>query len=139
MNYANNKKILRNSCVLTRSKFYNKHEKVDLDTRLQQETEIISDPDEYFEKTTITNFDLIHHHCRGDKLIHDRKYYETLFKKKLDFEFNNQLRKDVFLLQLKDVYFEKDLQKDHFNRTLVKEQLKKWDFSIIDAKTKKMY
>ena len=105
MNYANNKKILRNSCLLTRPKFYNKHEKVDLDTRLQQETynEIISNPDEYFEKTTITNFDLIHHHCRGDKLIHDRKYYETLFKKKVDFEFNNQLRKDAFLLQLKDV------------------------------------
>ena len=139
MNYANNKKILRNSCLLTRPKFYNKHEKVDLDTRLQQETynEIISNSDEYFEKTTITNFDLIHHHCRGDKLIHDRKYYETLFKKKLDFEFNNQLRKDVFLLQLKDVYFEKDLQKDHFNRTLVKEQLKKGIFLSSMQKRKK--
>ena len=123
MNYANSKKILRNSCVLTRSKFYNKHEKVDLDTRLQQETEIISDPDEYFEKTTITNFDLIHHHCRGDKLIHDRKYYETLFKKKLDFEFNNQLRKDVFLLQLKDVNVKTFILKKIYKKIILTELL----------------
>ena len=146
MNYTNNKKILWNSYVLARPKFYKKHHKGNLGTLLQQETynEIISNPDEYFEKTTITNFDLMHHHYRGDKLTHDRKYYEMLFKKKVDFEFNNQLHKDVFLssaqrCERKDVYFKKDLQEDHFNRTLVKEQLKKRDFSIIDAKTKKMY
>ena len=77
MNYANNKKILRNSYVLTRAKFYNKHDKGDLDTRFQQADydEIISNSDEYFEKVTITNFDLIHQQCRGDKQLHDRKYY----------------------------------------------------------------
>ena len=76
MNYANDKKILRNSYIPTRSKFYNKHDKGNLDTRLQQETynKIISNPNKYFEKTTITNFDLMHHHCRGDELTHDRKY-----------------------------------------------------------------
>ena len=74
MNYANNKKILTNSYVLTRPKFYNKHDKGNLDTRLQQAEydEIISNSDEYFEKATITNFNLIHHQCRGDKLTHDR-------------------------------------------------------------------
>ena len=132
MNYASDRKILRNSYVPTRPKFYNKHNKGNLHTRLQQETynEIIFNSDEYFEKVSITNFDLIHHHCRGDTLTHNRKYYETLFKKKVDSEFNNQLHKDVFLssaqrCERKDVYFEKDLQKDHFNRTFVKEQLKK--------------
>ena len=79
---------------------------------------------------TITNFDLIHHHCRGDKLTRDRKYYETLFKKKVDLELNNQLHQDVFLSSAqrcegKDVYFEKYLQKDRFNGTFVKEELKK--------------
>ena len=64
------------------------------------------------KKMTITNFNLIHHHCRGDKLTHNRKYYKTLFKKKVDFELNNQLHKDVFLSsaqrrERKDVYFEK--------------------------------
>ena len=82
---------------------------------------------------TITNFDLIHHQCRGDELTHDRKYYETLLKRKVDLEFNNQLHKDVFLssaqrCERKDVCFEKDLQKDHFNRTFVKEQLKRKGF-----------
>ena len=83
MNYVNDKKILRNSYVLTRPKFYNKHNKVDLDTRLQQETynEIISNPDKYFQEMTITNFDLIHHHCRGDKLTHDRNITKLYLKK----------------------------------------------------------
>ena len=72
-----------NSYVLTKPKKYNKHDSFDLDTRLQQMTfnKIIQNPDEHFEKTFITNFDLIHHQCRGDKLSHSREYYETLFKK----------------------------------------------------------
>ena len=51
MNYTNDKKILRNSYVPTRPKFYNKDDKGDLDTRLQQETynEIISNPDKYLK------------------------------------------------------------------------------------------
>ena len=132
MNYVNNKKILRNSYTPTKPKFYNEQDKGDLDTRLQQADygEIISNTDKYFEKVNITNFDLIHHCCRGDKLTHDRKYYETLFEKKVDLELNNQLQKDVFFssaqrCECKDVYFEKDSQKDHFNRTFVKEELKK--------------
>ena len=132
MNFANDKKILRNSYVRTRAKFYNKHDKGDLDTRFQQADydEIISNSDEYFEKLTITNFDLIHQQCRGDKPLHDRKYYETLFKNKVEHELNNQLHRDVFLssalrCKRKDFYFEKGLQKDHFNQSLVKEELKK--------------
>ena len=54
MNYVKDKKILRNSYVPTRPKFYDKRDKGDLDTRLQQAEyeEIISNPDRYFEKTT---------------------------------------------------------------------------------------
>ena len=118
--------------VNCRAKFYNRHDKGDLDTRFQQADydEIISNSDEYFEKVTITNFDLIHQQCRGDKALHDRKYDETLFKKKVEHELNNQLHRDVFLSSVqrcerKDVYFEKGLQKDHFNQCLSKEELKK--------------
>ena len=125
MNYANNKKILRNSCLLTRPKFYNKHEKVDLDTRLQQETynEIISNPDEYFEKTTITNFDLIHHHCRGDKLTHNRKYYETLFKKRSTLNLIINYTKTFFFLQLKDVNLKTFILKKIYKKTILTEIL----------------
>ena len=122
-------KILSKNNVPIRPTFYDEHDKGDLQTRFQQITynEIISDPDKYFEKVHITNFDLIHN---DDELEHDRQYYETLLKKKVDFELNNQLDKDMFLsseqkYERKDVYFKKDLQKEHFNQSLVKEQLKK--------------
>ena len=146
MSYVSDRKILKNSYVPTRAKIYNKYDKGDLDTRFQQVDydEIISNSDEYFEKVTITNFDLIHHQCRGDKPLHDRKYYKTLFKKTVAHELNKQLHRDIFLssaqrCKRKDVYFEKGLQKDHFNQSLTKEELKIRDFSISDAKTKKMY
>ena len=132
MNYANDKKILRNSYEPTRAKFYKKHGKGDWDTRFQRADydKNISKSDEYFEKVTITNFDLIHQQCIGDKPLHGRKYYETSFKKKVEHELNNRLHRDVFLssaqrCERKDVYFEKGLQKDHFNQSLAKEELKK--------------
>ena len=79
---------------------------------------------------TFTNFELIHQQCRGDKPLHDRKYYESLFKKKVEHELNNQLHCDVFLssaqiCKRKDVCFEKGLQKDHFSQSFAKEELKK--------------
>ena len=47
MNYVNNKKILRNSYIPAKPKFYNEQDKGDLDTRLQQADygEIISNTD----------------------------------------------------------------------------------------------
>ena len=108
MNYA---KYPRNSYIPTRPKLLNEHDKVDLDARLQQMTfnEIIQNPDNYFENVFITNFDLIHNQCRGD-----RKYYETLFKEKLNFEINDINQRDCFVsaginLERKDVYIEKKI------------------------------
>ena len=51
-------------------------------------------------------------------------------KKKVEHELNNRLHRDVFLssaqrCECKDVNFEKGLQKDHFNQSLAKEELKK--------------
>ena len=122
MNYTNDKKILRNSYVPTRPKFYNKDNKGNLDTRLQQETynEIISNPDKYFEKTTITNFLFDTLSLQRRQTDTRQKILRNFIEKKVDFEFNNELHKDVFLssaqiYEHKDVYFENDLQKDCFN------------------------
>ena len=100
----------------------NEHDKFDLDARLQQMTfnEIIQNPDNYFDNAFITNFDLIHNQCRGDELKHDRKYYETLFKEKLNFEINDINQRDCFVSaainsERKDVYTEKKIYKDQFN------------------------
>ena len=83
MNY---KKYPKNSYIPIKPKLLNKHDKFDLDARLQQMTfdEIIQNPDNYFRNAFITNFDLIHNQCRGDELKHGRKYYENLFKEKLN-------------------------------------------------------
>ena len=126
MNFVNNKKILRNSYIPTKPKLYNEQDKGDLDTRLQQADygEIISNTDKYFEKVNIINFDLLHHRCRGDiffKLyLKKRSTLNLIINYKKTFFFSSAQR-----CECKDVYFEKDSQKDHFNRTFVKDELKK--------------
>ena len=119
MNY---RKYLTNSYIPTRSKMLNEHDKFELDARLQQMTfnEIIQNPDNHFENVFITNFDLINNQCRGDKLTHDRKFYETLFKEKLNSEINDIEQKDRFVSaainsERKDVYIEKEIYKDQFS------------------------
>ena len=126
MNFVNNKKILRNSYIPTKPKWYNEQDKGDLDTRLQQADygEIISNTDKYFEKVNIINFDLLHHRCRGDIL------FKLYLKKRSTLNLIINYKKMVFFssaqrCECEDVYFEKDSQKDHFNRTFVKEELKK--------------
>ena len=56
----------------------------DLDLTLKQMTfnEIVDDPDYHFENCFVTNFDKIHHQCKGDDLSCGRKHYETIFDKK---------------------------------------------------------
>ena len=88
------KKILRNSYIPTKPRFFNEHDKGDLDIRLKQMTynEILQNPEEHFEKCKIITFDLIHNECRGDELNHSREFYETLHKKKLDIEIENKYK-----------------------------------------------
>ena len=122
----------------------NEHDKFDLDARLQQMTfnEIIQNPDNHFENVFITNFDLINNQCRGDKLTHDRKFYETLFKEKLNSEINDIEQKDRFVLaainsERKDVYIEKEIYKDQFSRKLLREKLNKNGVFLSNMRRKK--
>ena len=50
----------------------------------QKCSRIMVETDSYFENAKIINFDLIHNECRGDDLEFDRKYSQTLFKKKVE-------------------------------------------------------
>ena len=122
----------------------NEHDKFDLDARLQQMTfnEIIQNPDNHFENAFITNFDLIQNQCRGDKLTHDRKFYETLFKEKLNSEINDIEQKDRFVSaainsERKDVYIEKEIYKDQFSRKLLREKLNKNGVFLSNMRRKK--
>ena len=122
----------------------NEHDKFDLDARLQQMTfdEIIQNPDNYFENAFITNFDLIRNQYRGDKLKHNRKYYETLFKEKLNSEIKEIDQRNRFVLaainsERKDIYIEKQIYEDHYSRKLLREKLNKNGVFLSNMKRKK--
>ena len=141
MNY---KKYTRNSYIPIKPKLLNKHDKFDLDARLQQMTleEIIQNPDNYFKNVFITNFDLIHNQRRGDELKHDRKYYETLFKEKLNSEIKEIDQKNRFVSaainsERKDVYIEKQIYEDHYSRKLLREKLNKNGVFLSNMRRKK--
>ena len=91
---------------------------------------IVDDPDRHFQNSYITNFDLIHHECRGDELSYSKKYYETIFKKNINDEIKSDDLKYRFLSsairsERKDVAFEKGIFKEHFNRKKLEEKLEK--------------
>ena len=141
MNY---KKYPTNSYILIKQKLLNKHDKFDLDARLQQMTfdEIIQNPDNYFENVFITNSDLMHNQCRGDELKHNRKYYETLFKEKLNSEIKDTDQRNRFVLaainsERKNVYNEKKIYEDHYSRKLLREKLNKNGVFLSNMRRKK--
>ena len=94
----------------------------DLHTRLNDETnnEILNDLDRHFKQCYITNFDLIHHECRGDKLNFSKKFYQTVYSKELRENLNLEQRINFVEAGIKserdDLYFEKKIYIDHFER-----------------------
>ena len=94
----------------------------DLHTRLNYETnkEILNDLDGHFKRCYITNFDLIHHNCRGDKLNFSKRFYQTVDSKELRENLNFEQQINFVEAGIKserdDIYFEKKIYKDHFKR-----------------------
>ena len=104
----------------------------DLDTTLKQMTfnEIIVDTDYHFENSFITNFDLIHNDCRGDKLSYSRKHYETISNEKVkkeiaSEEFRNRFISSAIRSERKDLVIEKEILEEHFNRQTIEKNLEK--------------
>ena len=102
----------------------------DLDYSLnkQKYEKIINDPEYHFENTYVTNFDLIHHQCRGDKLKGNKKDYETISKQKVNEEIKKSNIKDNFISsainsERRDVFLKKDLLSEHFNKIKLEEKL----------------
>ena len=103
-----------------------------LDDTLNRMTfnEIINNTDYHFENSYITNFDLIHHNCRGDPLKHTKKYYETISYEKLNNEIISKEDRASFISsaiksERKDVFIEKKIFKEHFNREEIEKNLQK--------------
>ena len=104
----------------------------DLDTTLKQMTfnEIIVDTDYHFENYFITNFDLIHNDCRGDKLSYSTKHYETISNEKVkkeiaSEEFRNRFISSAIRSEQKGLVIEKEILEEHFNRQTIEKNLEK--------------
>ena len=104
----------------------------DLDITLKKMTfkKIVDNPDYHFQNSYVTNFDLIHHQCRGDELSYSRKHYETIYKKNINDEIVTDNLRYRFLSsaiksERKDVAFEKTIFNEHFNREKLEEKLEK--------------
>ena len=87
-----------------------------LDDTLNRMTfnEITTNPDYHFKHSYITNFDLIHNNCRGDRLQHSKKYYETISYEKLNKELIFKDDRTSFISsaiksERKDVFIEKKI------------------------------
>ena len=94
----------------------------DLHSRLNKMKydEILNDFDGHFKNCYVTNFDLINHECRGDKLNYSKKFYETVFKNDLK---NNLSSEDSYNFcsagiksERKDLFFEEKVYQDHFKK-----------------------
>ena len=115
----------------------------DLDITLQKMTfkKIVDDPDYHFKNSYVTNFDLIHHECRGDELSYSRKHYETIYKKNINEEIDSDNHRYRFLSsaiksERKDVAFEKEIFNEHFNRKNLEKKLEKKGVFLSSMKKK---
>ena len=103
----------------------------DLNSRLNKMKydEIMFDLEYHFQNCYITNFDKIHHECRGDKLNFSKKYYETIFYDQLK-KNNSEVDQEKFISSAirskrEDMNFERKVILEHFNKLKVEKELEK--------------
>ena len=103
----------------------------DLNSRLNKMKydEIIENLEYHFQNCYITNFDKIHHECRGDKLCFTQRYYETVFydrlKENIDEKDQKKFISYAIRSERKDINFEKKVILEHFNKLKVEIELEK--------------
>lgn len=83
--------------------------------------QFVADMDSHFSRVKITNFDLINHHCRGDRLQNSRRDFKTIFDK--DFQnYEDHAGNQVILFTVKterdDIHFERSLLKSHIKSNI---------------------
>ena len=140
--------IFVNSYLPTKPTFFNENDRGDLDTILRTDAynRMVNDPDNFFTKAQITNFDLIHNCCRGDELSFSKRYYETILKKESEKSFLLNSHKEEFISSAirsdrNDVHLEKDLLFENIKRTSLKEDLLSRNIflSAMDKRRQKKY
>ena len=103
----------------------------DLNSRLidMKYNEIMQDLEYHFQNCYITNFDKIHHECRGDKLNFSKEYYETIFydrvKKNISEVDEEKFISSAIRSKREDMNFERKIIIEHFNKLKVEKELEK--------------
>ena len=116
----------------------------DLHSRLKEMTynEIIENFDYHFKNCYVTNFDLIHHECRGDELNFSRKFYETIFynkvKENLSKENQEKFLSSAIKSEREDVNIERKLMIEHLKKISFERNLEKKGI-FLSAMRKKFY
>ena len=116
----------------------------DLHSRLNKMKydEIIENFDYHFKNCFVTNFDIIHHQCRGDKLNFSREHYETVFYNRLKENLNEQNQEKFIASAIrserKDINFEKKVISEHFNKVEIEKKLEE-NGVFLSAMKKKFY
>ena len=94
----------------------------DLHSRLNKDKydKILNDLDYHFKNCFVTNFDLINHERRGDKLEYSKKFYQTVFydqvKKNIDIQKQDNFYASAIKSERRDIYFDKETLNEHFKR-----------------------
>ena len=103
----------------------------DLNSRLNniKYNEIMENLEYHFQNCYITNFDKIHHECRGDKLNFSKKYYETIFYNELKRNIPEKDHEKFISFAIRserdDITFERKVILEHFNKLKVEKELEK--------------
>ena len=103
----------------------------DLNSRLNKikYDEIMENLEYHFQNCYITNFDKIHHECRGDKLHFSKRHYETIFynqlKQNIDEQNQEKFISSAIRSKRKDINFEKKVILEHFNKLKIEKELEK--------------
>ena len=103
----------------------------DLNSRLNKMKydEIIENLEYHFQNCYITNFDKIHHECRGDKLHFSKRHYETIFynqlKQNIDEQNQEKFISSAIRSKREDINFEKKVILEHFNKLKIEKELEK--------------
>ena len=103
----------------------------DLHSRLNsiKYDEIMGNLKYHFENCYITNFDKIHHECRGDELHFSKKYYETIFYDQLKQNIEEENQENFISTAIRskraDMNFERKVILEHFNKLKIEEELER--------------
>ena len=116
----------------------------DLNSRLNKikYDEIMENLEYHFQNCYITNFDKIHHECRGDKLHFSKRHYETIFynqlKQNIDEQNQEKFISSAIRSKRKDINFEKKVILEHFNKLKIEKELEK-EGVFLSAMRKKFF